>query len=417
MKSNIFIPNKINVGFQERSGTYTGKLAYVIYYDEKGVLRKETSWNGWRDKNIPNEEFENVPTEGFVLNKKAGDYSTGWNHRQAYCRVYDPRNFEFEITIENLLYILENTDSIRGKGLNGQFVYGWCGKDLILIPVESPDYKEFVTYSSIVKNNESIKAKDLIIGATYLTKDNTEYVYMGKFDYYDCGYEWIEDDQVKQSKNYGDIPVKETSSYYSWNRYSKINYKRICNLYYEKRHWFCKKEIKKEWIDSVWTEVETDNWDFEYFKTIPKNKFIKCVDEKCHDEYANMYNSMEGSHNFSPYDKEKNAFAYMSFEEFYKRARNWNDTEYTSVEFISNCLGVENNYKIEPVSDKYRCYENKFIVVKNENAIDLFETTTETIKEMVPTTLEKIYEVMKPQYVQKYLANGREYEKEYRIHE
>lgn len=43
MNTNIFIPTKINVGFQERKDTYTGKLAYVIYFDEKGKLRKETS--------------------------------------------------------------------------------------------------------------------------------------------------------------------------------------------------------------------------------------------------------------------------------------------------------------------------------------------------------------------------------------
>ena len=38
MKTNIFIPTKINVGFQERKDTYTSKLAYVIYFDEKGKL-------------------------------------------------------------------------------------------------------------------------------------------------------------------------------------------------------------------------------------------------------------------------------------------------------------------------------------------------------------------------------------------
>ena len=74
MKSNIFIPKTINVGYQNRSSTYTGKLAYVIYYDEKGKLRKEASWNSWRDEKIPNEEFDNVPTTGFVLNKKVVDY-------------------------------------------------------------------------------------------------------------------------------------------------------------------------------------------------------------------------------------------------------------------------------------------------------------------------------------------------------
>ena len=38
---SIFIPNKINVGYQNREGTYTGKLAYVIYYDERGNWEKK----------------------------------------------------------------------------------------------------------------------------------------------------------------------------------------------------------------------------------------------------------------------------------------------------------------------------------------------------------------------------------------
>lgn len=176
--STIYVPKKINVGYQNRNDTYTGKLAYVIYYDEKGKLRKETSWNSWRDKKIPNNEFENVPTEGFVLNKHAGgvENSWGWNARKSYCRVYDPRGFEFEITIENLLYILENCSSIKGKGLEGEFVYAWDGKDLFLMPVESPDYKKVNEYSNTINNNLMIKAKDLVIGATYLTKDRKSVV-------------------------------------------------------------------------------------------------------------------------------------------------------------------------------------------------------------------------------------------------
>lgn len=192
MKSNLFVPKVINVGYQNRSDTYTGKLAYVIYYDEKGKLRKENSWQTWRDKSIPNEEFENVPTEGFVLNKKVGDYDSDWNHRFAYCRVYDPRGFEFEISIENLLYILENVNSIKGKGLEGEFVYGWGGKDLVLMPTESSDYKEIAKYNNLVHSDSSITSKDLIVGATYLTKNNKELVYVGKFDFFRSGYKYEE---------------------------------------------------------------------------------------------------------------------------------------------------------------------------------------------------------------------------------
>ena len=182
MKTNIFVPKKINVGFQNRKDTYSGKLAYVIYFDEKGKLRKETSWNGWRDENIPNEIYDNEPTEGFVLNKKVGGVEEcwGWDPRKTYTRVYDPRGFEFEITVPNLLWILENCNCIKGKGLEGEFVYGWDGKELLLVPVDSPDYQEIQAKNKIIHNNEFIKAKDLVLGATYEMLNGERYVYMGK---------------------------------------------------------------------------------------------------------------------------------------------------------------------------------------------------------------------------------------------
>ena len=36
-------------------------------------------------------------------------------------------------------------------------------------------------------------------------------------------------------------------------------------------------------------------------------------------------------------------------------------------------------------------------------------------KILKPMELKEIYEIMKPKYIQKYLANGREYEKEYKV--
>jgi hypothetical protein len=188
MSNAVYIPKKINVGYQKRDDTYNKKLAYVIYYDNKGKLRKETSWNSWRDEKIPNEEFENTPTEGFVLNKKVGGYCYDWNPRQTYSRVHDPRGFEFEITIPNLLYILENTNSIKGKGLEGKFVYGWSGSDLLLIPEAAPEYAKYVEFSEVI--TKSVKAKDLVLGGTYKTNKDEEVVYLGRFDYWDSNYRW-----------------------------------------------------------------------------------------------------------------------------------------------------------------------------------------------------------------------------------
>ncbi len=209
MKNQLNIPSKIRVGFNHRSDTYTNKLAYVIYYDAKGVLRKKTSWDSWRE-NVGQEkrvrtndtypatwetitlgddfepvDYDNVPTEGFVLNKKAGGTSWGWssNVRQTKCRVFDPRGFEFEISIENLLFILQETNSIKGKGLEGEFVYSWEGKDIVLLPVNCIEYKESAEFTSL-KTMKVTKA-DMEEGCSYLTKDQKEVIYLGRYPWYE----------------------------------------------------------------------------------------------------------------------------------------------------------------------------------------------------------------------------------------
>ena len=175
MKSNIFIPKRIKVGFNPRSDTYTGMLGYVIYNDGK-VWRKETSWNSWKSPKVTPVEYDNTPLEGFVLNKKVGGYKSDWNFRQAYCRVYDPRGFEFEITIPNLLYILENANSIKGKGLEGKFIYGWDGKDLVLLPEDTPEYKEMVSFTETL--GLKVSKKELIPGGMYTTSTGTTVTYL-----------------------------------------------------------------------------------------------------------------------------------------------------------------------------------------------------------------------------------------------
>lgn len=176
------IPEKINVGFQNRQGTYTGKLAYVVYTDAKGILRKEKSWSGWRDKAIDPQEFDNEPTSGFVLNKKVGETRYGWNPRRAWVRVYDPRDFEFEISVANLLFILEECSAIKGKGLEGEFVYAWDRAELVLLPVTSQEYISSKDFSKL--RTKKVTKADMQEGCIYKTKDGDEVMYLGRHDYY-----------------------------------------------------------------------------------------------------------------------------------------------------------------------------------------------------------------------------------------
>ena len=188
MDIGMIIPKQIKVGYRSRGDTFTGKLAYVIYYDEKGELRKRHSWESWIDSRIPTDEFNNEPIEGFSINKKVGGYSTGWNHRQSYIRVYDPRGFEVEITVENLIYLIENTSYYKSKGFEDKLVYCWSGKDLVLIPVSSPDYTEIVEYNKLLHSTEKVSAKNLVVGGTYKTKQNEDFVYLGYFEQWETHY-------------------------------------------------------------------------------------------------------------------------------------------------------------------------------------------------------------------------------------
>lgn len=176
----ITIPKKCKAGFQTRNDTYSGKLAYVIYYDEKGVLRKETSWKNWRSEKLEALDFDNVPTKGFFINKEAGGHKYGWDYRQTYCRIYDPRGFEFEITIPNLIYILKNVVSNKDKGFDGEFVYGWDGKDLVLVPIDAPEYQQIKQNTAAVYEQGNIGAKDLVVGHTYANLEGSEFVYLAK---------------------------------------------------------------------------------------------------------------------------------------------------------------------------------------------------------------------------------------------
>ncbi len=181
--TNIFVAPKIKVGFRKRSDTFTGQLAYVIYYDEKGKLRKEQSWKTWRDEKIEPQDFDNAPTEGFTINKDIKRYSGEWfSSSRTMIRIHDPRGFEFEVTTENLIGILMHTDCLK-RGLTGQFVYAWAGPELVLLPTNSEEYQNAIKYTAGL--SKKVSAKGLVPGVSYRTKRGADVVFVGKLNWYE----------------------------------------------------------------------------------------------------------------------------------------------------------------------------------------------------------------------------------------
>ena len=389
MTSNIFIPKRINVGFNKRADTYTQKLAYVIYWDEKGKLRKETSWEGWRDKDIPPEAYDNTPTSGFVLNKNVGGYAYHWDARKAYIRIYDPRGFEFEITLPNLLYILENTNCIKGKGLEGEFVYGWDGKDLVLVPVNAPEYKAMEEMTSLVFDTKPLGAKDMKIGHTYLTAKNERYVYMGKGYKWGCErsyYHWWGYSRGSNAKEfkaqYPDAVREPTSPYLQY----------VINKHSDKqKHWFIELRDGKAYIVD--------------FASIPR-KFYSC--EGVHKDYHIFNEALESYSDYMPIDYTQYQYVPLIRIEFMEKFTNEmvqaKHRGYTTTEYI-DFVGTDGylrrgELKVNGQQEVFRWY----IHPVEYPAYNDYNKTFETI------TLEELYEKYTPVKTKLFLLNGKEYE-------
>lgn len=398
MKSQLFIPAKIKVGFNLREDTYTGKLGYVIAHDGK-VWRKEKSWEGWRvkfttpeelnelktkqfndqvdnqkknhqsyienhkknpqeayykkyaemteaqflaqynlddfdtwiksgrvylgnlsdDESIKPVEFENVPTEGFVLNKKAGGYSTGWNHRSTYCRVYDPRGFEFEISIPNLLFILQETSAVKGKGLEGEFVYSWDGKDLVLLPAHCEEYKQSKQFTKL--QDGKIGVKDLIPGCSYKKKNEQDLIYLGKFNWYALSY--IRNNNSRElkiekyhifydenyNKSYGSkfVVLKNLSSFASRNSDVPVsNYAELMEEFSKSQ--YATKPVSLEEESAIITERKNDSSHY-----VDGNYFLKISSDGEYAKYSIYTDYSSGGF----YDENRNWIHKNIFKGYY----------------------------------------------------------------------------------------------------
>ena len=392
MKTQLYIPKKIKVGYNLRDDTYTKKLAYVIYYDDKGVLRKETSWKGWIDKGnprgltyvqgkgqvempenirepLPTHDFDNLPTEGFVLNKKVGGTKYGWNPRATYTRVYDPRGFEFEITIPNLLFILQECNCYKGKGLEGEFVYSWDGKDLVLLPVNCQEYKECQKFTTLQAG--TIGVKDLIPGCSYQTKRQENLIYLGKFNWHEFKHKYEKVDGKTISKTVTSykkqyIFIDESNKSFrpvsSLDFLAKINsdipvsnYADLMDIFQKDKHSSPPKELKKKEIKEIDFGPEDEykhNIGSNFFKEISPDSFDKysIYQEKKYNHTTSKYEllgfTISKSYNIT-FSNKKLSYQEMDYYNHTNRySKYYSKEEIKNIGFVELCLILENGIEV-----------------------------------------------------------------------
>ncbi len=363
-KSQLFIPKTVKVGFQKREDTFLKTLAYIIYYDAKGVLRKEKSWEGWRDKKIEAQEFENTPHSGFVLNKgilRCGHWGSGHNN----IRIYDDRGFEFEISVENLLFVLMNTNCHK-RGLEGNFVYAWQGTELVLLPEDCDEYRNSSGFSSL--QGQKVSARDLILGASYETKKQEKLTYLGKFDWYDTDFYNVKSGNPIRKKRKKFVFVNEEEQFVDLLAISSLS-RCIDNSCVENYADLLDKFSKKPESSKV-VEICSE-----------KSVIKLCSDqikkaEECHYGY-----SWENFGNFLRYDPTIDRYSLITVKKN-DRKRKWENNSYTYLEDASFYLIQSSNkfylkdgelfvdYNMVPNTSRYRSYNDD---LQKEPSIKLYE--------------------------------------------
>lgn len=359
MKTNLIMPEEISVGYQYRNDTYSKKLAYVTYYENK-VLKKEKSWKSWIDSTIPIDEFKNEPLEGFIFNKHVGgEY---WSNRQSYIRVYDPRGFEIEITIDNLLYLLEYCNFYKGKGIEGKLIYVWNKTRLILLPINSPDYKEIVSYNKNLKSSEKITKEDLIPGYTYLNNKNEKLIYLGRFDYY------ANESKTTHSKQYFFGNLEQPAS-----NYVDIKYDEDFKLFIQKYN-------------------------------LIKNQLIKVVSEEIPSNFTKMLEMLEYSTCISPMDLERTEYCKLTnLNQFLDAVRKGSSSFYISLDQIYMIYINGHTKEGDYISDKD-------LQLKDLIEVEIRELYGFKIKILCDNlTLEEFFNSYQIFYRKEYLENGNLY--------
>jgi hypothetical protein len=179
--STIKIPTKVYVGFQGRRSQDEVPLGFMTPWgeDQAGTKRMSTvdSWaKGYgNNKTFNSVTLDNAPMIGFKIGR-AIKRSRSWGGNASYIRIEDPRGFELEISIENLVMAM-NGNIVEDGELMAECVWGRDGNRNILLPTNSEPY--MASLETKAKVDAVISLRDVKIGDTIKLLTGEEGLYLG----------------------------------------------------------------------------------------------------------------------------------------------------------------------------------------------------------------------------------------------
>lgn len=176
MELILYIPEKIHVGYQERSETTTGLLSFPVGENTNGTLINERIWSSWC--RMPQKDiFNNKPMSGFIVQKNVEKHSA---YSSEKFRIFHPEGYEFEISTANMIYIMKHTDISKSEIL-AECVLSWKRDKLFLLPTNAQPY---ITHSINQKITDRVNLppkESLVPGYGYEDSKRRLLIYVGEF--------------------------------------------------------------------------------------------------------------------------------------------------------------------------------------------------------------------------------------------
>jgi hypothetical protein len=169
---SIRIFDKLYLGVQSRKGSVAH--GYMIPYEDNAAGRKRMAnvdhWGREKSRVI----LENKPISGFKVSR--AQRHAGWKNVITSIMMEDPRGFEIEITMTNLVMLTDNALIQNGEILQ-ECVWARDGSFNVLLPVNSEPYKEAKENTRRVTTK--VSTRTLNIGDKVQTDKALVGIYMG----------------------------------------------------------------------------------------------------------------------------------------------------------------------------------------------------------------------------------------------
>ena len=187
----INLPEKLYCGFQQRT-TDNLPLAYMVPATSGSAFDKKkesiTKWSNQTTYNPVSKKYETVsglepatfdnePSYGFKLSKSVTRNSY-WGSKNIVVRIEDPRGFELEITINNLLKLMEN-NIVENAEIMAECVWGCDGSNNVLLSVNSDPY--IVAVANTERMNKKVGNKQVLPGMKLILQSGVTITYYGKY--------------------------------------------------------------------------------------------------------------------------------------------------------------------------------------------------------------------------------------------